>query len=77
MKNRLFLSAIYAVLIISVCASAIGVRNPNYTKKIKSIAILNFTGPGDLGTQATSAFSSAVKKLDVVVFIRHIRYAIF
>ena len=54
------------IILLLACASAIGVRNPDYSKKIKSLAVLNFTGPGELGMQATDAFGTAVKELNVV-----------
>jgi hypothetical protein len=59
-------SLLFSMIIVLGCTSAIGVRNPNYDKKIKNIAILDFTGPGDLGQLATEAFIKSVNKLDVV-----------
>ena len=59
-------SLLFSLIIILGCTSAIGVRNPNYNKKVKNIAILDFTGPGNLGQLATEAFIKSVNKLDVV-----------
>ena len=64
--------SVISIIIILGCASAIGVRNPNYNKKIKTIAILEFAGPGELGRQATSAFTESVRELNVVgVYLPH------
>ena len=58
--------------LITACTSAIGVRNPEYIKKISTIAVLNFTGPENFREMAASAFARSVKDLKVVgVYLPH------
>ena len=59
-------------LLISACTSAVGVRNPDYIKKISTIAVLNFTGPDNFREMASGAFARSVKDLKVVgVYLPH------
>ena len=65
---------LFIVLLVffSACVKAIGVRNPGYTKKLKNIAILEFSGPDYLKEQTTKAFIQAIKNLGVVgIYLPH------
>jgi len=60
------------LIYLNSCITAIGVRNPDYEKKIRTIAVLNFSGPEKLSTLASAAFTTEVKRLKVVgVYMPH------
>lgn len=76
-SKQIFIRFLLAGVVLSLlymigCTKALGVRNPNYDKKIQTIAILNFSGPPELSAQASSVFTMEVKELNVVgVYMPH------
>lgn len=75
-QSKKIISSMFILILISIavlaCTSAIGVRNPDYIKKISTIAVLNFAGPENFREMAASAFARSVKDLKVVgVYMPH------
>jgi hypothetical protein len=61
-----------SMLQVNSCTRALGVRNPDYNKKIETIAVLNFTGSQRLSAAATATFVQEAKRLNVVgVYMPH------
>jgi hypothetical protein len=67
-KYSLYLIVLLSMLSICIlsCSSAIGIRNPNYSKKIENIGLLQFSGPAELAAQATSVFHAEIKRITKV-----------
>ena len=53
-KKVITVFIVVVMVLLSACTSAIGFRNPDYIKKIETIAVLDFTGPENFREQAAA-----------------------